>query len=300
VSSIFEVGGHYRTRREEYEVLSIKGDSMRVRYLSGIEATLSVHQQEIIWRNIQQEKRLPLPPPPPPPPPSRDTRIIRPPTITFEGLSANDFQKGITGTHWRARDSLGGAVAQRLSALAKRRFQSYAIYPRAEVHIADPNRYDDTNKFPEAKFVIYLDHECARYGFYVEKRDKPMDEKWDWRRFLVALKRQELQHKIWLAARERNLRWEIDTHDQLVGWICVRPKESELWIWQEDGQEQVIAWSDLLAKLDAINDQAERWCDVLIVANLPKEDALKEGAEIIERIARVYEALLPIYDACSK
>lgn len=281
--STIKVGMRYKNSIGEYEVLSIEDRIATIRYiLSGKISTNTVK-----WL----EKGLPKSPKKDNPPPDLD------------GFVEDDFQKGTAGTHWRARDSVAGAVARRLTGLAGRPFQSYAIYRRAEVHIADPNRYDDTNKFPEAKFVIYLDHQCARYGFYVEKRDKPMDEKWDWLRFLASLKRQELQRKIWLAARERNLHWEIDipVDGQIVDWIYVWPQETEfMWTWQENGQKQMIVWDELIAKLEGINGQTDRWCDVLVVASLSKEDALKEGAEIVERIARVYESLLPLYEACSK
>jgi hypothetical protein len=33
----FEVGGQYRNRRDDYEVLSISGEKMRVRYSDGTE-----------------------------------------------------------------------------------------------------------------------------------------------------------------------------------------------------------------------------------------------------------------------
>jgi len=38
----FEIGGWYRNRRDDYEVLSISGNKMRVRYSDGSEQTLTI------------------------------------------------------------------------------------------------------------------------------------------------------------------------------------------------------------------------------------------------------------------
>ncbi len=51
----FLVGGRYRNRRGEYEVLEIMGDKMRVRYDSGKEEVLDVHRQRVIAENMEIE-----------------------------------------------------------------------------------------------------------------------------------------------------------------------------------------------------------------------------------------------------
>ena len=49
----FEVGQKCRNRRGAYEVLSIDGPKMRVRYEDGREMNLTIVIQAEIWRNIQ-------------------------------------------------------------------------------------------------------------------------------------------------------------------------------------------------------------------------------------------------------
>lgn len=48
---IFEVGGHYHNNFGEYEVLTLKGDSMEVQYLDGHRQTLTIERQARIQEN---------------------------------------------------------------------------------------------------------------------------------------------------------------------------------------------------------------------------------------------------------
>lgn len=51
----FEVGGRYRNRRGEYEVLSIDHPVMQIRYDNGDIASVDVVTQRRIYSNIQEE-----------------------------------------------------------------------------------------------------------------------------------------------------------------------------------------------------------------------------------------------------
>jgi hypothetical protein len=51
----FEVGSQYRNRRDDYEVLSISGETMRIRYSDGTEQTVKINIQARIWENIEAE-----------------------------------------------------------------------------------------------------------------------------------------------------------------------------------------------------------------------------------------------------
>lgn len=54
-TSIFLVGGRYRNRLGEYEVLDISGNHMIVRYDNGNEDNLDIRIQERIIQNMQLE-----------------------------------------------------------------------------------------------------------------------------------------------------------------------------------------------------------------------------------------------------
>lgn len=51
----FEIGGRYKNRIGTYEVMSITGDKMTIRYDDGIEQTVTVSIQATIWQSIQDE-----------------------------------------------------------------------------------------------------------------------------------------------------------------------------------------------------------------------------------------------------
>ena len=62
----FEVGGKYRNRKGEYEVISISDTNMVIRYSDGSILESPIVDQDRIWRNIQREElrdRLPKPEP---------------------------------------------------------------------------------------------------------------------------------------------------------------------------------------------------------------------------------------------
>jgi len=56
---ILEVGGHYHNNFGEYEVLTIKGNSMEVQYLDGHQQTLTIKQQTRIQEDLLRESLKP-------------------------------------------------------------------------------------------------------------------------------------------------------------------------------------------------------------------------------------------------
>jgi hypothetical protein len=63
----FEVGGTYRNRDDEYEVLELNGPKMVIRYTDGRRLVATVKIQKRIWKHIQAEERSRRPPPGPGP-----------------------------------------------------------------------------------------------------------------------------------------------------------------------------------------------------------------------------------------
>ena len=294
----FKVGGEYRNRHGKYEVVGLEGQKMVIRYADGRRLETSVGLQARIWSNIQAEETLRAPASKPVQP-SHRPRSTRRRGLAFRGLQDHDFQNGVGGTSWRARTGLGGLLAEHLSDRARRFFQSYAIYRRAEVHVAQPTHYDAKIKWQQVKFVFELDPVGATYGFYIEKNDGPMDDTWDWPRFLAALRDQpELRQRVDEAARRLELRWEVYVWDD-GGLIAKVPPNPSGWAWQgqqAEGEEEEMAWPALVQRLDAI--ATDKWCDLYLLTSMSKEDAIAAGTGLADAAARAYDALLPLYDAC--
>lgn len=58
MSSPFRVGEKYRNRKDEYEVVSINGDDMVIRYQQGGTLNTTVTDQQRIWENILAEESI--------------------------------------------------------------------------------------------------------------------------------------------------------------------------------------------------------------------------------------------------
>jgi hypothetical protein len=175
---------------------------MVIRYMDGSLLQTTVDLQERIWQNIQMEAQLER----------EQQRIAARPRpkrrggrrgFDFQGLAEHDFQAGVGGTSWRARANFGGCLAEHLTDTTPYFFQSYAIYRQAVIHVAQPEHYSTETKKQEAKYEFALNAEQARFGFYIEKNDGPMDGTWHWPNMVAALEGDaELQREIETAMRE--------------------------------------------------------------------------------------------------
>jgi len=297
MKGIFQVGAKYRNRHGEYEIVSLDGPKMVIRYSNGSVLETTVELQTRIWQNIQAEER-------------KKSQVQTTGSgshrrrqgdqrgIEFQGFRDHDFQRGVAGTSWRARTGLGGMLAQRMSDTTRYFFQSYAIYRRAEVHVAQPTYYDTETKWQKAKFVLELDSKCARYGFYIEKNDGPMDDTWHWSTLLACLESDlELQREVEAEMKRLGLRWEVYfwPEDGLAARIKATP-DGLTWGWQDELEE--ISWSGFVKKLRDI--EIEKWCDLYLCTDIGKDEAIAASIHLVDKVTEVYRALLPLYEASTR
>ncbi len=297
---IFKVGEKYRNRRGEYEVLSIDGPKMTIRYDDGQVFEAKVELQTRFWKIIQAEEasqkqraqagmaRAA----------SRKRKSRK--SAKFQGLQEHDFQKGVTGTSWRARTALGGMLAQRMTDHTGDTFQSYAIYRRAEVHIAQPDFYHSKSSARAAKFVFQLDEQGAAYGFFIERWDGPMDETWHWPKFLEQLAHDaELQQKIAEAMSRLGLIWQVflAPEKEMLLTATVKLADGDLvWAWAERDGAETLSWPDFVEKLRGL--APGQWCDLYLWTSMPKDEVLSLGPRLVDRVVETYLALLPLYQSC--
>ena len=275
----FEIGEQYRNRRGEYKVVGLDGSRMVIQYADGGLLRTTVEMQARIWRNIQAEERVE----------ALRSRKRSSKRSRFQGLRERDFQTGVVGTSWRARTGLGGSLAKRMSKMTPYNFQSYAIRRQARVHIAQPMYYDRGAKWKSAKFILDLNAECARYGFYIEKSDGPMDGTWDWLAFLAALEKDAtLQHKVEAAMRRLNLCWRVSVKEG--------DRQIEQWAWPATVEN--VSWPDFVKRLCAI--ESARWTNVSLCTHMRKEEAVAAGVRFIDPVTEAYRALLALYEASTR
>ena len=294
----FQVGEVYRNEKGEYEVVSIEGPTMVIRWSDGSTWEGSIALQERILERIRLQKE------------ARLERALRPKRQAtsradtrgrdFGGLVDGDFRAGVTGTSWRRRESLGGLLAQRLSDVGPREFESYTVYRRAEVHVASPGFYDPKNKWRQPKFTIELSEAQVTFGFYIEKSDEPMDDTWHWPRFLAALEGgPALCQRLEGAMAELGLDWRVSY--QLHEGIAVRvglAGAALIWAPQTEGEPAELTWQAFVERLRAI--PVDQYCGLYLAADLPKGEAIKAGVGLADRIIAVYRALVPLYEASLK
>jgi len=182
----FKVGSTYENEKGSFKVLEIQGEWMLAEWDDGGQLKTKVGLQEKIQERLEREAIQPK---------TGGTRKA-PDWMgrSFNGLQAADFQDGVTGTHWRSREQLGGAVAKLID--AREPMNSWSIYRRPEIHWAAISRYRSEESRLEAKFFIRLDEESGTFGFYVERSNEPAASRVDWLNFLNWLA--DENHVTWL------------------------------------------------------------------------------------------------------
>lgn len=220
----------------------------------------------------------------------------------FDGLEEDDFKLGVTGTTWRRRTTLAGRLAQDLSDSSEHPFLSHAVYRRPQIYVASTERFDKKNKYPAAKFDMRLNEEEAQYGFYVEKNDGPIDEEWDWQRFIAALAEDEaLRQEIVEAMREHDLYWQVKvSEDDEVVWkaTAVLNDDADAFTWRQGETSETLSWPEFIQKLKEIDENY--WVDLHLCHKMSKEEALAAGEDIADPIVTVLHALIPLYEASTK
>ena len=284
-SNYFKVGSRHENRKGPYEIVSIQGERMVVRWDSGEIAETDIKGQLKVIRNMEREFREKT---------AVKGRGKVPSTYgeLFTGLRNEDFKWDVTGTHWRSRDQLGGAVAKGIETTVP--MNSWSIYKRAQVHWADWRKYPKESAWLQAKFVVFLDESGLTAGFYVERSNKPEDSRADWDGFVSHLAAGgEAALREVMALRDLTLRDLFPPSDgRFDGAIRVN---DGVWLRTlQDGSKDVLE-QDLPAFLS--NLPKDEWVDLFIGKHIPKEDAIALGIGIATALSTFFTDLVPFYEA---
>ncbi len=308
----FVVGQTYPSRRGDFEVVSIDGIQMRIRFAADeLESEVPVRDQWRIVENIGEESEVEVEPPV-----RKKGATVRVATVSslggkFQGLEANDFKKSVRGTSWRRRDTLAGLLLKRLHDLSSRQvFTSIPVERRPTVHLVLPQKQREQDGRLDAKFAFFLaldgkssqpEQESdspydAFYGFYVEKTDGVLDETWDWVRFLPALAQPDIQAAVRRAMEKHGLYWQMEVwnqeHDEIAQDVKLKLDGTRI---APTSTSEVVGftWQGLIDRLQ--NLPGDQWCDLFLVAYLPKDEAIAAKTTIAAKAASVYHDLMPLY-----
>jgi hypothetical protein len=294
----FKIGETYRNELGEYEVISIDESTMLIRYSDGTEQDAEIAFQQRIWERIQDEETMKR---------QADERRTKSKSrrrssarlgASFHGLVDTDFKDSIQGTNWRARTGLGGLLARRLSTLTGKEFESRVVARQPRVFVVMPNAFNPDKSLHEAKFEFFLTDNGAYYSFYVEKNNGEMDESWDWLRVLDALTNDvAIQDATKKAMEEYGLQWSIylttPEGDRIrAATVAATPDGLTLHI-EADDQDHELDWIGIVAYLENLN--VNDWCDLYLMQSMPKEEAIDLGVSIADKVAKVWNALMPLY-----
>lgn len=309
MSHPFEVGKTYRNRVSEYEVQAIEGDKMTIRYASGGTLVTRASIQARIWENIHFEEQM-----------AREDerrRLAREARLEarkraarakkaaaapkFAGFQEIDFEPKKRGIAWSTRQEAGKFLAYTLSQKMGVAFGSWIVPRRSEVHVALKAGYDKGEGEKNAAFFVKVDETGVTYGFRVGNPDGKVKAGWPWSALLEALLEDDTMRRA-IRATMKNHELVLDVYAMDVSY----GRAGQL-LWQQRGflwevktadqdLSQKMNWNQLVEQLKSLSDGKR--CNVYLCKKMPAEDALKSGAEAPVRILEIFDALLPVYDAC--
>lgn len=281
----FQVGSNYENEKGPFQVLAIQGEWMLIEWDGGEQLKTKVAFQEKIQQRMEKEAL------------QQQSGGNRKAPIwmgrSFTGLLPTDFQEDVTGTHWRSREQLGGAVAKLID--AREPMNSWSIYRRPEIHWAAISRYRTQEAWLEAKFFIRLDREAATYGYYIERSNEPDDSKADWQAFLNWLGAGH--NTTWLHQvvqdQGMKIRDPYGGSEQAFS-RTIDPVPGGWQVTYPDKNTELLDLTALADYLDKVPDK--HWLNLLIGHRIAAAEILPEGAGVDSTIADCFNTLLPIYE----
>lgn len=307
---LFQVGKDYRNRTGQYVVLSIDGDEMTIRYTTGAVLKTKMAVQARIWENIQfeeqmvrEEKRRQM---------AQDARqAARKRSSTkakkaksspkFPGFEAEDFEPKSRGISWSSREEMGKLLAFELSQSSQSEFGHSVVPRRSEVHMARQEFYDREDRTRQAAFFVSVDEKGVLFGFRVGRPGGKPKNGGQLIAFLEMLSEDDKRRRALRAAmKDYDLSLDVYAMDVSYGQIGQIVVEDRGFLWQHETADQEVSrkmnWQDILEYLESV--ASDKQCDLFVRKQVLAAKALTSGDAVLEEMLAVFEALLPVYDAC--
>lgn len=286
----FEVGKKYENMKGPYEVLSIEGDGMRICWDTGEETTTTKSFQRKVIERMQQEREL-----------QEKARLKAKSAAKrnadaasnrkrFEGLKEKDFSRKVSGTTWRRRHGLGGAVSVCLKSDAHE-IKSWPVSRKPIIHWADVQHHNLKGLSSQANFFAAIDETVLTFGFAVERSGRAKDAESDWNAFVAWLK--DIENDAWLkkTAAEQNL--SVFIHRNKAAFSDTIMVEDGRWsLCGKKGREELESLPNFLEGLPAGTR-----VNLKIAQRVQKKDAIARKGKIAKDIEQLFETLMPLYEA---
>ena len=286
----FKVGQEHENMKGAYKVLTVNKGTLSICWESGEEVTTTAVLQNRIIERMQRERAL-----------IRGTkkggkskskRPKLPKHITkFEGLKEEDFSKNLAGGAWRYYDSLGGEVAARLNS-DKFDIASWPRYGFSEIYWADFDHRRHGDLRLQARFFARLDENFLYCGLRVRDSGEATDTKDERNAFFAWLRDPENESRLNKIVSEQDfVIYNIEEEDAFSGTIM---SAGGKWRLSNKGHEQQI--ESLCGFLDGLTNNG-RPVDLQVAKTIERDNVVARGTKIADDIARLFELLMPVYEA---
>ena len=282
----FKVGQEHENIKGAFKVLAVKRDKISICWENGEKVTTAVALQNRIIERMQRERALIRAKRNP-----KSKKAKRPEFVSkFEGLKEDDFSQEVAGGSWRHYDSLGGAVAIRLSSDTFD-IGSWPRYGLPEIQWADVSHRREEDFRPQAKFFARLDESRLYFGFYVERSDQAEDPKDDLDAFITWLR--DAENDAWLnkmVSKHDLSIYDVKDEPAFTGAITAKGAKWRLSI--EGKDQEIESLADFLEGLTNSNR-----VDLQIAKTVDKAKVVPRGLKIADDVSQLFEVLMPVYEA---
>ena len=281
----FQVDEQYENEKGVFTVVSMERGEMVIRWENGEEIRTDIElQRRIIQRRQREAAQRAQAAADAAKPSGRKGKA------PFDGLHEGDFKTSASGTRWRSRQQLGGAVVRQMGTSGLK-FNSWAVGNQSEMHIQDGEHRKQGTLESQAKFFVRLDKQFLQYGFRVSRQAAARGHVKDWKAVSEWLDIPENDTMLRSLVLEEHLQVATYTDARIDMLIAVEKG------WHKEGdpakaEKIVSSLQDLVAPASDAD-----LCELEIAAVVAKDDALAEGADVATKIAQLFTRLLPLYRA---
>lgn len=280
----FVVDGQYENEKGVFTVLSIHKNEMVIRWEDGEEIRTDIELQRNIqarrqWEQLEKEKAALTVKSGPKSGTARAAAV-------FEGFKDTDFKNSASGTNWRGRNQLGGAVTHKLQD-KKYNFNSWAFANKPEMHWLDTGHHKKQSGENRAKFFARVNKGALFFGFSIlrPKEDAGSTENWD--AFVQWLAHADNEAAVHTISLENDMAvYDKNRPESPV----LMPIEGGWQVGGDDKKDTSIKLTEFLGSLPNSD-----FVNLEIAKSLQKEDTLSSGKEIAVDIAELFTQLMPLY-----
>lgn len=276
----FQVDEQYENEKGVFTVISIHRNEMVIRWESGEEIRTDIELQRNIQARRQWEEM------------NRKAKATKKSSAAgkkdgFTGFLPGDFKNSASGTSWRGRTQLGGAVAA-LFPRDRFTFNSWAFAQKPELHWRDTHHHRSAGA-AGTRFFVRLTPSELIYGLCIQRSQENGEESADWTNFIDWVGHGDSNHMLLTTADKNALR--IYDRNRPVSGILIYSDNG--WSSEDEPKGKGASLDEVV---ELMSDNGNALFEVSHTVD--KVDAVARGKEVIEDISKLFSQLIPIYTAC--